>query len=37
MQALTPSAVCSHHCVAESKNQLLLDYLDSDPAHRPFV
>jgi len=37
MQALDPSVVCSHHCVAESKNRLLHDYLDSDPAHRPFV
>ena len=37
MRALTPSDVCGHHCVAESKNRLLLDYLDSDPAHRPFV
>jgi len=37
MQALTPSSSCSHHCVAESKNRLLLDFLDSDPAHRPFV
>ena len=37
MNALTPSSVCGHHCVAETKNRLLLDYLDSDPAHRPFV
>jgi MoaA/NifB/PqqE/SkfB family radical SAM enzyme len=37
MQSLNPSQICGHHCVAEAKNRLLLDYLDSDPAHRPFV
>jgi radical SAM protein with 4Fe4S-binding SPASM domain len=37
MAALNPSKVCGHHCVAEGKNRLLHDYLESEPAHRPFV
>lgn len=34
---INPSKVCNHHCVANSKNKLLLDYLDADPDHLAFV
>lgn len=34
---INPSRVCDHHCVANSKNKLLLDYLDADPDHLAFV
>ncbi|BDQ32988.1 radical SAM protein [Pseudodesulfovibrio portus] len=34
---INPSRVCNHHCVANSKNKLLLDYLDADPDHLAFV
>ena len=37
MAALNPAQSCSHHCVAEGKNRLLHDFLDSAPAHRAFV
>ncbi len=32
-----PSCNCNHHCVANSKNKLLLDYLDADLDHLGFV
>lgn len=32
-----PSCHCNHHCVANSKNKLLLDYLDADEEHLGFV
>jgi len=34
---LDPSKVCNHHCVAHRGNQLVLEYLDADPRHLPFV
>jgi len=34
---INPSKVCGHHCVANSKNKLLLDYLDADEEHLGFV
>jgi MoaA/NifB/PqqE/SkfB family radical SAM enzyme len=34
---INPSRECNHHCVANSKNQLVLDYLTADPRHLPFV
>jgi MoaA/NifB/PqqE/SkfB family radical SAM enzyme len=34
---VNPSAVCNHHCVADSKNRLLLEYLDADKEHLEFV
>ena len=34
---VNPSVHCNHHCVANSKNKLLLDYLDADPEHLAFV
>jgi len=35
--AIDPSRDCNHHCVANGKNQLILDYLESDAAHLGFV
>ena len=32
-----PSLVCNHHCVADGKNRLILEYLDADPQHGNFV
>jgi len=34
---ITPSIHCNHHCVADSKNKLILDYLDLDKEHIAFV
>jgi MoaA/NifB/PqqE/SkfB family radical SAM enzyme len=34
---LDPSKVCNHHCVAHRGNQLVLEYLDMDRRHLPFV
>lgn len=34
---INPSCHCNHHCVANSKNKLLLDYLDADEEHLGFV
>ena len=35
--AINPSCHCNHHCVANAKNKLLLDYLDADQEHLGFV
>lgn len=32
-----PRKVCNHHCVANSGNRLVLEYLDTDSRHLPFV
>lgn len=32
-----PTKHCNHHCVAHGSNKLLLEYLDADPDHVPFV
>ncbi len=32
-----PSKVCNHHCVANAKNKLILEYLNSDSEHVGFV
>jgi len=32
-----PSRHCNHHCVAHGNNKLLLEFLDADPLHLPFV
>lgn len=32
-----PARHCNHHCVAHGSNKLLLEYLDADPNHLPFV
>ncbi len=37
LRALNPARDCGHHCVAEAKNRLLLDYLEADPEHLSFV
>ncbi len=37
LAALDPAVVCRHHCVADSKNRLLDDFLNLDPEHLPFV
>ena len=34
---INPSIDCDHHCVANAKNQLVLDYLDADLEHLEFV
>jgi len=34
---VNPSQVCNHHCVANSGNKLVLEYLDTDSKHLPFV
>lgn len=34
---INPSVHCNHHCVANAKNKLLLDYLDADEDHLGFV
>ena len=34
---IDPSKVCDHHCVANEKNRLLLEYLEADPEHLAFV
>jgi MoaA/NifB/PqqE/SkfB family radical SAM enzyme len=34
---INPSQVCNHHCVANSKNKLVLEYLEADREHLDFV
>ncbi len=34
---INPSRICNHHCVANTKNKLVLEYLDSDREHLGFV
>lgn len=34
---INPAAVCNHHCVANEKNKLILDYLNVDKEHLEFV
>ncbi len=34
---LNPSIQCQHHCISNKKNELILEYLDADPLHLPFV
>jgi MoaA/NifB/PqqE/SkfB family radical SAM enzyme len=34
---INPSVHCNHHCVANEKNKILLDYLDTDVEHLAFV
>lgn len=35
--SLQPNRACRHHCVANVKNRLVLDYLNADPCHLGFV
>lgn len=37
MQALNPQIHCNHHCVADKRNKLILDYLNIDKKHMEFV
>ncbi len=34
---VNPSVVCNHHCVANEKNKMLLEYLYADSEHMEFV
>lgn len=34
---IDPSRDCRHHCVADGKNKLVLEYLEADPQHLGFV
>ena len=34
---INPSKVCNHHCVANEKNKLILEYLKADKGHLGFV
>tara|TARA_Y100000034_G_C6884427_1_gene405870 strand:+ start:631 stop:1680 length:1050 start_codon:yes stop_codon:yes gene_type:complete len=34
---INPSIHCNHHCVADPKNKLTLEYLDADKGHLGFV
>ncbi len=34
---IDPSRVCNHHCVADEKNKMVLEYLDADREHLEFV
>ncbi|MDI6703320.1 MAG: radical SAM protein [bacterium] len=34
---INPSVHCNHHCVANAKNKLILDYLNADREHLGFV
>ncbi len=34
---INPSIHCNHHCVANAKNKMLLEYLDADREHLGFV
>jgi hypothetical protein len=35
--AIDPSRDCNHHCVADAKNLMVLDYLRADAEHLAFV
>jgi MoaA/NifB/PqqE/SkfB family radical SAM enzyme len=34
---IDPSKVCCHHCLADSRNRQILEYLEADPDHLDFV
>lgn len=34
---VNPSKICNHHCMANEKNRLILDYLNADKEHLGFV
>jgi MoaA/NifB/PqqE/SkfB family radical SAM enzyme len=34
---IDPARHCNHHCVANQKNRMLLEYLEADPRHLGFV
>ena len=37
LRNINPSKDCRHHCVANHKNQMLHEYLNTDPVHKAFV
>ena len=37
LRKINPSKDCRHHCVANHKNQMLHQYLNTDPIHKVFV
>ena len=34
---IKPTNDCNHHCIAENKNRMILDYLGTDSDHAAFV
>ncbi len=34
---INPTLVCNHHCVADAKNRMILEYLNADREHLDFV
>jgi MoaA/NifB/PqqE/SkfB family radical SAM enzyme len=34
---IDPSRYCNHHCVVDSNNRMIMEYLDADRAHLEFV
>ena len=34
---IDPTRDCRHHCVANAKNKMVLEYLEADPDHLAFV
>lgn len=34
---INPSIVCNHHCIANHKNNMILEYLNADQDHQAFV
>lgn len=34
---INPSLVCNHHCVANAKNKIIMEYLNIDESHQGFV
>jgi wyosine [tRNA(Phe)-imidazoG37] synthetase (radical SAM superfamily) len=37
MKAINPSIHCKHHCVADKRNHMILDYVNLDRSHIDFV
>ena len=37
LRKINPAKDCRHHCVANHKNQMLHQYLNTDPIHKVFV
>lgn len=37
LRAVNPSRDCNHHCIAENKNRMILDFLATEPDHAAFV
>jgi MoaA/NifB/PqqE/SkfB family radical SAM enzyme len=35
--SIDPASICNHHCVVDSSNVQILEYLDADPEHLDFV